>query len=51
MARAGTGTIERNFIAPDCLARGYMNILALGLAYNLYGIFYPISTKKIGERI
>ncbi len=29
MARAGTGTIERNFMAPDCLARGDMNIMAL----------------------
>ena len=35
MARAGTGTIERNFIAPDCLALGDMKINALWDAYNL----------------
>jgi len=29
MARAGTGTIERNFMAPHCLVRWYMNINAL----------------------
>jgi len=46
MARASAGTIERNFMAPHCLVRGYMNINALWHAYNLYDIFYPISTKK-----
>jgi len=33
-------------MAPHCLARGYTIIIALWHAYNLYDIFYPISTKK-----